>query len=325
MKGEGFMFKYFLFSISIFSFLISDQVEHSYNSSVPSFTKTGDPGRVNIEVTNNNTQYRDAYIDDTSYGFNTLSDISGITYFGYEMNTIFQEAGLNQVDGTFDLTDFYFDYNTFAFNASYHGYNGMGYYLSYEMGQMEFPHSNLLQDSWNPTTSSITVGLYALWNEIYSTSSPAMVDGSQYTFPTTKILTGFYINRYHDLFDNYSSVVYMRIAMDFIISEKLNFSNRLDYDFSDDADVFMSIFTSKFIYDINNNVSIAASSSFQQDNQGDYLLSFLLEGGYQFNNLTYGYTKSNIKLAPYFKSNIGGKNKIYSSEEFGLKIHLFFN
>ena len=106
MKGEGFMFKYFLFSISIFSFLISDQVEHSYNSSVPSFTKTGDPGRVNIEVTNNNTQYRDAYIDDTSYGFNTLSDISGITYFGYEMNTIFQEAGINQVDGTFDSNAF---------------------------------------------------------------------------------------------------------------------------------------------------------------------------------------------------------------------------
>ena len=319
------MFKYFLFFISVFSFLISDQVEHSYNSTVSSFTKTAAPGRVSIEIINNNAEYKDAYINDTSYGFNTLSDISGINYFGYDMNTIFEEAGLNQIDGSFDVTDFYFTYNTLGFNASYHGYNGMGYYVSYEMGKMEYPHSNLLQDSWEPTTTSITVGVYALWNEIYSKNTPAMVDGSQYTFPTTRILTGFYANRYSDLFDNYSNVIYMRFAMDFIISEKLNFSNKLDYELSDDSDVFMSVFTSKFIYDLNDNVSLAGSSSFEQDNEGDYLLSFLLEGGYQFNNLTYGYTKSNLKLTPYFRTNIGGKNKIYSGEEFGFKVNLFFN
>jgi len=322
------MFKYFLFFVSVFSFLISDQVEHGYNSVVSSFTKTADPGRINIEITNNNTEYKDIYADDTSYGFtSSLSGIEGINYFGYDLNLIFESAGLNvnPDNNEFDLTDFHFTYNTFGFNTSYHGYNGMGYYASYEMGKMKFPHSNLLQDSWEPTTTSITIGLYALWNEIYSTSSPAMVDGSQYTFPTTRILTGFYINRYRDLFDNYSSVIYMRFAMDFIISEKLNLSNKLDYELLDDNDIFMSFFTSKFIYDLNDNVSIAGSSLFEQNNQGDYLLNFLLEGGYQFNNLKYGYTAFNLKLVPYFRVNIRGKNQIYSNEEFGCKINLLFN
>ena len=59
------MFKYFLFFVSVFSFLISDQVEHGYNSVVSSFTKTADPGRINIEITNNNTEYKDIYADDT--------------------------------------------------------------------------------------------------------------------------------------------------------------------------------------------------------------------------------------------------------------------
>ena len=53
------------------------------------------------------------------------------------------------------------------------------------------------------------------------------------------------------------------------------------------------------------------SHLFKQDNQGDYLLNFLLEGGYQFDNITHGYTKLNLKLTPYFKTNIGGKNNIY--------------
>ena len=314
------MFKYLLFFVSVFSFLISDQVHHNYNSTIPSFTKTADPGRVSIEIINNNAEYKDMYVGDSSYEFNTITgEISGINYLGYDINTIFDETGLNETN------DFHFTYNTIAFNASYHGYNGMGYDVSYEMGKIEFPYANLLQTSWEPTITSITVGVYALWNEIYSKSSPAMVDGSQYTFPTTRILTGFYINKYRDLFDNYSDVIYAKLAIDFILSEKLNLSNKLDYELSDDNDVFMSLFTSKFIYDLNENVSVAGSLLFEQDNQGDYLFNFLLEGGYQFNNITHGYTKMNFKLSPYFGVNVGGKNSIYSSEEFGVKLNLFFN
>ena len=210
-------------------------------------------------------------------------------------------------------------------DASYHGYNGMGYYASYEIGQMKFPYSNLTHDSWSPNTTSVTVGIYALWNEMYAMSSPAIVDGNQFTFPTTRIFTGFYLSKNRDLFDKYSNIAYLRFAMDFIISNKLVLTNKLDYELSDDSDVFMSILTSKFIYDLNDNVSIAGSSSFEQDNQGDYLLNLLLEGGYQFSSLSYGYTKLDLKLVPYFRMNIGGKNKIYSNEEFGFKINIFFN
>ena len=313
------MLKYFLFFIPIFSFLISAEIKHSHNSTVSSFTKTADSGRINIEIANNNTNYKNVYVEDVDYGFNTISQISGVNYSGYDIDAIFQQSGLNEI------SDFNFTYNTFEVNASYHGYNGMGYYVSYEMGQMGFPYSNSLQGSWEPSTTSITIGIYALWNEIYSTSSPAMLDGSQYTFPTTRILTGFYINRYRDLFDNYSDIMYVKFAMDFILSSKLNLSNKLDYELLDDNDTFMSLFISKFIYDLNKNVSVAGSFLFKQDNQGDYLLNFLLEGGYQFDNITHGYTKLNLKLTPYFKTNIGGKNNIYSSEEFGFKINLFFN
>ena len=121
------MFKYFLFFVSIFSFLISDQVGHSYNSTIPSFTKTADPGRVSAEIINNNAEYKDVYVDDTSYGFSNLTSISEINYFGHDVEDMFQESGLNQIN------DFHFSCNTFGFNASYHGYNGMGYYASYEM------------------------------------------------------------------------------------------------------------------------------------------------------------------------------------------------
>ena len=312
------MFRHFLFFISALSFIFSIGIEHSYNSTVTSFTKTADPGRMNIAVTNNNAEYKDVYVDDTNYPFTTLTEISEINYKGYDIANILQESGL-------DIDDFHFTSNTFGFNTSYHGYNGMGYYASYKMEQITFPHSVSLQKSWEPSTTSITVGVYALWNEIYSMSAPAMVDGSQYTFPTTRILTGLYVNRYRGLFDEYSDILYLRLAMDFIVSQKLNLSNKLDYELSDDNDVFMSIFTTKFIYDLNDNVSVAGSLLFKQDNQGDYLLNFLLEGGYQFNNMAYGYTQSNLKLVPYFKMNIGGKNNIYSSEEFGFKIKLFFN
>ena len=319
------MLKYFLCFVLIFSFLIPNQVTHDYNSAVTSFTKTADPGRISIEVVSNNMDYKDAYIGDSKYGFNQLTDISGINYFGYDMNTIFDEANVDVINGEYVLDDFSIKYNTVGFNTSYHGYNGMGYYASYEMGKMEFPHSTQTQTSWSPNTTSITLGVYALWNEIYSTSSPAMVDGSQYTFPTTRILTGIYANRYRDLFDTYSSVVYLRAAMDFIISEKLIMSNKLDYELSDDSDVFMSLFASKFIYDLNDKVSIAGGLQFEQDNDGDHLLNFLLEGGYQFNDIKYGYTKFNLKLSPYFKSNTGGKNSIYSAQELGIKIKLLFN
>ena len=324
------MFKYFLFSISIFSFLISNQVNHSYDGVIASFTKTSDPGRVNFGVSSNNAEYENIYINDRGYSFADLSALSEIapdlTYSGYHINTIFETAGFaGLIPDEFDLTDFHFSYNTIKIDASYHGYNGMGYYVSHEVGEMAFPYLTSIQQSWKPSTTSTTIGVYALWNEIYSTSSPAIVDGEQYTFPTTRIFTGFYLNRYRDLFDVYSDVAYIRLAMDFIISNKLISSHKLDYELSDDSDVFMSLFTSKFIYDLNSNVSIAASSLFEQDNQGNYLSSLLLEGGYQFNNFTYGYTKLDFKLIPYFRVNIGGKNEIYSNEEFGIKIDIFFN
>ena len=323
------MFKYFLFFIAIFSFLISSEIDHTYNSVITSFTKTSNSGRVNFGITNNSAKYKNIYIDDVSKAFtNSLSKIEGVTYSGYDVNLIFEASGLTNdpIDNDiFNLTDFEFSYNTITFDASYHGYNGMGYYASYEVGQMEFPHSNLTHDSWDPNTTSVTVGIYALWNEIYSTSSPAIVDGSQFTFPTTRIFTGFYLSKYRDLFDKYSNIAYFRFAMDFIISNKLVLSNKLDYELSDDSDVFMSLFASKFIYDLNDKVSVSGSSLFKQDNQGDYLMDFLLEGGYQFNNLSYGYTKLDFKLVPYFRVNIAGKNKIYSNEEVGFKINIFFN
>ena len=68
------MFKYFLFFTSIFSFLISDQVNHSYSSTITPFTKTGESGRVSVGITSDNAEYKDMYVDDTSYGINTLSN-----------------------------------------------------------------------------------------------------------------------------------------------------------------------------------------------------------------------------------------------------------
>ena len=134
-----------------------------------------------------------------------MAEIAG-DYYGYTTEEIIDMAGV-------DLNDLAITHTTSGVGASYHGKHGMGYFASYELGKFKFPYSNV-------STTSITAGLYALWNEIYSTSAPSIVDGAQYTSPTTRILTGFYINRYDDLFNNFFNVAYLRVAMDFIFSNK---------------------------------------------------------------------------------------------------------
>ena len=309
------MLKYFVFFVSIFSLLISEQVEHSYNSAVPSFTKTPDPGRINIEIIHNRAKYNDIYINNETYSFKEafLSGLEiGNYYNGHTIDELVTLAGIN------DINELDYTHTFTAINASYHGKHGMGYYASYELGKFKFPNSNV-------TTTTITAGLYGLWNEIYSGSAPAVVDGAQYTSPTTRILTGFYVNRYDDMFNNFFNVAYLRLVMDFILSNKTTLTNKMDYEILDKGDVFMSSGISKFIYDFNDKASVAVSIKYEQDNQGDNLSELLLEGGYQINNISSGYTKSTLKIVPYAKINIDGKNNFYSNRQYGIKFNLFFH
>ena len=106
---------------------------------------------------------------------------------------------------------------------------------------------------------------------------------------------------------------------------KTTLSNKIDYEVLDKGDVFMSSLISNFIYDFNDKASVAVSIKYQQDNQGDNLSDLFLQGGYQINNITSGYTKSTLKIIPYTKINIDGKNNFYSNREYGFNLILLFH
>ena len=94
LKKFLFINLFFFTIIGLFTFLYLKNVQ-------PNLIKKKSSNH--IEVINNNLDYKDAYIGDSKYGFNQLTNISGINYFGYDMNTIFDEAGVNQINNEYVL------------------------------------------------------------------------------------------------------------------------------------------------------------------------------------------------------------------------------
>jgi len=132
--------------------MLADQVEHDYNSSIPTFTKTPHPGRMSVSVGYSNLDFTHAYVS--------------------KQNT--------------ELLD-KFDITGFGVSAMYHGVNGVGFKGTQIMEEFSFNSGN------KPSRITSSFGTYISWNEIYPESSPSMLDGHQYTFPTTKILSGLFI------------------------------------------------------------------------------------------------------------------------------------
>ena len=149
--------------------MLADQVEHDYNSSIPSFTKTPHPGRVSVSVGYSDLDFTHAYVS--------------------KQNT--------------ELPDLLkFDVTGFVVSAMYHGINGVGFKGTQIMEDFSFKSG----DKQSRITSSF--GSYIVWNEIYPESSPSALNSHQYTFPTTKILTGLSYSRMKDIDNQYYDGIY---------------------------------------------------------------------------------------------------------------------
>ena len=152
-----------------------------------------------------------------------------------------------------------------------------------------------------------------------------MLDGHQFTFPTTKVLSGLFYSRMKNTDNNYYEALFLTGAFDFIISNSLIFTNYMKFDIMDDDNISWSLVTSKLIYDLDDKISVAASGTYAQKNNGDYETFILVEGGYQFRNLNYGYMHVDAKISPFVRFNIGGKDVVYANREVGFNLYFFFN
>ena len=266
--------------------MFADQVEHDYNSAVPTFTKTPHPGRMSVNVGYSNLDFTHAYVS--------------------KQNT----ALPNELK--FDITGF-------RVSAMYHGVNGVGFSGSQIMEDFSFNNGD------KPSRITSSFGAYIVWNEIYPESTPSALNSHQYTFPTTRILTGLGFSRMKDINNQYYEGIYGYGAFDLIISNSLIFTNRLQFDLQDNKDFLWSMVTSKLIYDLDDIISIAASGTYGQNNSGDYETIVILEGGYQFRNLNYGNLYVDAKISPFLRFNIAGQNVVYANREVGFNLYFFFN
>ena len=157
--------------------MLADQVEHDYNSSIPTFTKTPHPGRMSVNVDYSNSDFTHEYIS--------------------KQNT--------KLENKFDITGY-------TVSAMYHGVNGVGFKGSQIMEEFSFDNGD------KPSRITSTFGAYISWNEIYPESTPSALNSHQYTFPTTKILTGLGYTRMKDINNQYYEGIYAHGAIDLIIS-----------------------------------------------------------------------------------------------------------
>ena len=125
--------------------------------------------------------------------------------------------------------------------------------------------------------------------------------------------------------DNNFDATYSLTAMDFIISNSLILSNQLIFDLSDNEDISPSSLSSKLIYNMTSTIAIASSYTYKQYSAESYESFIMLESAVQLLNLNHGNFNSSIKVSPYAMMSLGGKNVIYSKNEFGLNLKVFFN
>ena len=298
------MYKYFISTIFIISLGLSDQVDHNFDSVIMPHTKVPYPGRVNVDFVYGNAKYNSIYIENKSH---SLPD-----------NKKFKVSG-------------------YGINVKYHGVNGVGVEASLISEEFKF---NNLENTYNDfygvdidasfTKSTSIFGIYFNWNEIFPHTSPSGLNSHQFTFPTTRIINGLYVQNV-DIGTYSYSKTFGTFAMDFIVTKKCIISNKVLVDLAlDDAtvlddDMSFSWLNSKIIYDINDNISVAPGFVYAVNKNGSYETFLLLEAGYQFADLSYGYFNSDIKLVPYLKLNVDGKNLLYANYEFGVSVHLLFN
>jgi len=331
---------------------------------IPSFTTTSKPEKIKIEFGLNNKNYDHYYHGDgTSLGIDNLDCGSdGQCEYHYlddpsdGIDSLFTAPVLNpsnpywnEYDANGSENDGINGNNVYTSNgitidAMYHGANGVGidFHLFKEQRNYTFL-ADILDNNleyhpyWNPafeTQQDLThhdIGVYYVWNEILLDTP--LINTKSYTFPTTRLLSGLYFKGSNNRTLNSSAnSTYLLNAMDFIISNRMIWSNQLIIDYKDGDNISPCSMSSKLIWNIGSKIALAPSFTYKKYDSIEmadldvYEGFIMFEGAYQFSNINSGNFNYDIKLIPYFKMSIlGSENLVHTKNEFGLDLKVFFN
>ena len=238
--------------------------------------------------------------------------------------------------------------NGIMIDAMYHGNYGVGFDFHLLMEQRNYTFLSDIVDrnlEYHPyhsyaedfeTQQDLThydFGVYYVWNEILDKKDTPLLNTENYTFPTTRILTGLYFKGSdNQTLNSNTNSIYMLGAMDFIIHDRIILSNQLIVDYSDKDNISPCSIRSKLIWNINSKMALAPSFTYKKYDSieiadSDIYEGFIMvEGAYQFLDHNFGNLDYDIKLIPYFMMSIlGSENLIHAKNELGLNLKVFFN
>tara|TARA_Y100001970_G_scaffold290273_1_gene423310 strand:- start:6178 stop:7371 length:1194 start_codon:yes stop_codon:yes gene_type:complete len=330
---------------------------------IPSYTTTSNPGKMKIGFGINSKEYNNYYHSDgNSFGIDYLdcgtdgqcptiyqdiaSDGNDILFTApiesiVNPNWFGPDANGSEGDGINGFNAY--TSNGITVSAMYHGMNGVGfdfYFLQekrnytfltdiIDRGLVEHPwYDNAL--AFDPTQdwTHYDFGVYYVWNEIEG--DYPLLNTNQYTSPITRILSGLYFKGSNSEESNLNAI-YVLNAMDFMVHDKIIWSNQLVIDYQDNNNISPCSIKSKLIWNIMNNIALAPSFTYKKYDSietadSDIYEGFvMLEGAFQFKS-DFGNLDYNIQLMPYFMmSLLGSENLIHANNEFGLNLNLFFN
>jgi len=319
---KNIIIKIFTLPICLISFLISNEVKHNYESAIMPYTKTPNAGRINAS-------------------FNFFENSKSNAFIGTEEVDI-GSAKLNAKE--------------YVISAIYHGYNGAGYDFSFSSNKYSVRDDIVTLPFYSIRERNITAGVYFIWNEIFPNSSPGVVSGKQFTFPTTRVLVGLYAKSIDSDLSKTTSAI-LKVAMDFIISNKCILTNQVSFNLGDKQNIntgkeefelvndalplisksSSDFINSKLIMDVNDMFTYGIGLEYRSNrliisDQTDFeislsqnLTSITFDAGIQFKNLNKGYMNYTFKLNPYARYVLSGKNIAFTQNEIGIKLNVLFN
>ena len=214
------------------------------------------------------------------------------------------------------------DYKGGKVTLDYFGMHGVGLLASF--AKFDFDWGSVKGD-----LEEREYGIYYLWNNIKKGA-----DLHDLTFKLTRIKTGTTLRG--SLLEengtpvyNFEAAVIGSFAIDFIISNKIIWSNLYEREIStnDDANFRLNK-SSRLIYDISEKTSAAIEfnriDAISSTNQEVYVNIIKVYGAYQFLDIQWGNLNFNLKIAPYLSRSISGKN-FFKTETTGIEFNTYFN
>ena len=297
------MFRFII--IILFSSFIFPSHELFYFSdgAIPSYTKTPNPGKVNIEEYIEFSNVKKEYVSTSK------KSLGGREYDLSNYGISIDYYGLHAAGFKFDHQSSNIDYKRLDYTGAL-DLNGTS------PGNDEYidtPDGTI--DQYDIKSSRYQAGFYYVWNDFRKG-----YDLHQYTFSILRIRQGVLRGGYEVEINNESETygaALSHTALDFIVGKKALWGIDLKLQLSadkEDAGFFTEHYKTNIIYHFTPKISAAAEfanyiysrkSDFAVDSQGTFLN---LSAGYKLEDITMGYLDFDLKIHPFISQQLSGKN-----------------